>query len=90
MFAQKGFKYISNMPESGFKNVFVNKVGPDQAALVSRVYSDYEISGHTQVELVLYARAAALKRFCKQSRSRSGGSCESCLIRVFSVLLRGI
>ena len=39
---------------------------------------------------MLYARAAALKRFCKQSRSRSGGSRESCLIRVFSVLLRGI
>ena len=49
----------------------------------------YEISDHTQVELVLYARAA-LKRFCKQSRSGSGGSRESGLIRVFSVLLMGI
>ena len=50
----------------------------------------YEISDHTQVELVLYARAAALKHFCKQSRSGSGGSRESGMIKIFSVLLIGI
>ena len=61
--------------------------GPGQG-LLCLAYG-YEISDHTQVELVLYARAAALKRFCKQSRSGSGGSRESGLIRVFSVLLWG-
>ena len=39
--------------------------------------------------LIIYARAAALKRFCKQSRSRYGGARESCLTRVYSVCLRG-
>ena len=39
--------------------------------------------------LIIYARAAAFKRFCKQSKSGSGGSRESCLTRVYSVCLRG-
>ena len=39
--------------------------------------------------LIIYASAAALKRFCKQSRSRLGGSRESCLTRDNSVCLRG-
>ena len=39
--------------------------------------------------MVIYARAAALKHFCKQSKSGSGGSSESCLIRVYSVCLQG-
>ena len=38
--------------------------------------------------LIIYALAAALKRFCKQSRPRSSGSRESCLIRAYSVCLR--
>ena len=37
-------------------------------------------------KLIIYARAAALKRFCKQ-RSGPGGSRESGLIRVFSELV---
>ena len=48
----------------------------------------YEISDHTQVELVPYARSAALKSFCKQNRPRSSGSLESCLVMVHSVCLR--
>ena len=39
--------------------------------------------------LIIYARAAALKRFCKQSKSGSGGSRESCLTSVYSVCLGG-
>ena len=63
---------------------------------LNRVYSvclwGFEISDHTQVdmkqvELVLYARAAALRRFCKQSGSKSAGSRESCLVMVHSVCL---
>ena len=38
-----------------------------------------------QVELVPYARAAALNTFCKQSGSRSSGSRESCLVMVHYV-----
>ena len=50
----------------------------------------YDISDHIQVdmkqvELVLYARAAALNFFCKQSGSRSSGSRESCLVTVHYV-----
>ena len=60
-------------------NVFVNKVDPDQAALVLRLaYGDMKY-------LIIYARAVAFKRFCKQSKSGSGGSRESCLTRVYSL-----
>ena len=50
----------------------------------------YDISDHIQVdmkqvELVPYARAAALNIFCKQSGSRSSGSRESCLVMVHYV-----
>ena len=54
------------------KSVFVNKADPDQVALVRAAYqglsclrkkSRYEISDHTQVELVQYARAADSKMF---------------------------
>ena len=54
----------------------------------------YDTSDHIQVdmkqvELVLYARAAALNFFCKQSGSRSSGSRESCLVMVHYVCLWG-
>ena len=42
-----------------------------------------------QVELLLYVRAVALRRFCKQSGSRSAGSRESCLVMAHSVCLWG-
>ena len=50
----------------------------------------YDISDHMQVdmkqvELVPYAREAALNIFCKQSGSRSSGSRESCLVMVHYV-----
>ena len=50
----------------------------------------YDISDHIQVdmkqvELVPYARAAALNIFCKQSGSRSSGSRKSCLVMVHYV-----
>ena len=38
---------------------------------------------------MLYARAAALKLFCKQSGSGSSGSRDSCLVMVHSVCLWG-
>ena len=54
----------------------------------------YDISDHMQVdmkqvELVLYARAAALNFFCKQIGSRSSGSRESYLVMVHYVCLWG-
>ena len=42
-----------------------------------------------QVEHLLYVRAVALRRFCKQSGSRSAGSRESCLVMAHSVCLWG-
>ena len=41
------------------------------------------------MELLLYVRAVALRRFCKQSGSRSAGSRESCLVMAHSVCLWG-
>ena len=56
----------------------------------------YDISDRIQVdmkqvhvELVLYARAAALNMFCQQNGSRSSGSHESCLVMVHYVCLWG-
>ena len=49
---------------AALKNVFVNKADQDQVALSClRMKSRYEISDHTQVELVQYARAAASNMF---------------------------
>ena len=41
------------------------------------------------MELLLYVRAVALRRFCKQSESRSASSRENCLVMALSVCLWG-
>ena len=41
------------------------------------------------MELLLYVRAVALRRFCNQSESRSAGSRENCLVMPLSVCLWG-
>ena len=63
MFAQKGFKYIKTGRRAALKTFFFKQGRSRSGGSREQGLLGYEISDHTQEELVLYARAAALKRF---------------------------